>query len=69
MEGDTVRAKSDPELQLTVRRYIDQVYYCKVQTDLKRKDLVYFERELIEDPELMAKNQQKIKAESKDQKH
>lgn len=54
--GDVVKAKVDPALNLVIRRYIDQVYYCKIQDDPERKELVYFERELVEDPELIARN-------------
>ena len=44
--GQVVRAKVTPEVHLVVRRYVDNIYYCKVQDDPDRKDLVYFEREL-----------------------
>ena len=54
--GDIVAAKINPDLKLVIRRYIDRVYYCKVQEDPQRKELVYFERELIEDSDLIAKN-------------
>lgn len=54
--GDIVYAKANPTLKLVIRRYIDQVYYCKVQDDPERKELVYFERELVEDPLLEEKN-------------
>lgn len=56
MPGDVVCAKVNPTLKLVIRRYIDQVYYCKVQDDPGRKELVYYERELVENPELVAKN-------------
>ncbi|WP_286756814.1 hypothetical protein [Roseivirga sp. UBA838] len=55
--GDVVYAKVNPTLKLIVRRYVDQVYYCKVSEDLERKELVYFERELVEDPTLAAENE------------
>lgn len=45
--GDIVFAKVNPTLKLLVRRYIDKIYYCRVVDDLERKELVYFERELI----------------------
>ncbi|MBN1822278.1 MAG: hypothetical protein JW833_16270 [Prolixibacteraceae bacterium] len=45
--GDVVRAKENPSLNLVVRRYIDRIYYCKVQSDPTHKDLAYFERELM----------------------
>ncbi|TRX46401.1 hypothetical protein FNH22_30890 [Fulvivirga sp. M361] len=54
--GDITYAKANPTLKLVIRRYIDQVYYCKVQDDPERKELVYFERELVDNPLLEAKN-------------
>ena len=49
-EGEVVFAKINPELKLVVRRYIDQIYYCKVQGDPGQKEHVYFERELMDRP-------------------
>jgi uncharacterized protein YodC (DUF2158 family) len=46
-EGEVVRAKVNPNQNLIVRRYVDRIYYCKIQEDLSHKELVYFERELI----------------------
>jgi hypothetical protein len=46
--GGIVYAKTNPALKLIIRRYVDGIYYCKVQDDLERKELVYFERELAE---------------------
>ena len=54
--GDMVYAKANPNLKLIVRRLVDRVYYCKVQEDPERKELVYFERELVENPTLITKN-------------
>jgi hypothetical protein len=54
--GDIVSAKVNPTLKLIIRRYIDQVYYCKIQEYPERDELVYFERELVEDPLLEAEN-------------
>jgi hypothetical protein len=45
--GDFVRAKVNPTLLLVVRRYVDKIYYCRIQQDPTQKELVYFERELI----------------------
>ncbi|HWY12940.1 MAG TPA: hypothetical protein VN026_16515 [Bacteroidia bacterium] len=50
-EGDIVFAKENPTLKLVIRRYIDQIYYCKVHADSTAKELVYFERELVTEPE------------------
>jgi len=57
--GDVVFAKADPTLKLVIRRYIDQVYFCKVQEDPEKKELVYFERELVENPVLVEENKKK----------
>jgi hypothetical protein len=54
--GDIVSAKVNPTLKLIIRRYVDQVYYCKIQEYPERDELVYFERELVEDPLLEAEN-------------
>jgi hypothetical protein len=54
--GDIVCAKVNPTLKLIIRRYVGQIYYCKIQEDPERKELVYFERELVEDPLLEAEN-------------
>jgi len=45
--GQMVCAKKAPNTMLTVRRYIDEIYYCKIQSLLDKKELVYFERELM----------------------
>lgn len=54
--GDVVSAKENPTLNLVIRRYIEQVYYCNVQDDPERKELVYFDWELVENKSLEAKN-------------
>lgn len=46
-EGDVVCAKENPTKKLVIRRYVDRIYYCKVQDDITAKELVYFERELV----------------------
>ena len=48
-EGQVVRAKVNLALKLVIRRYVDRIYYCKVQNDPTRKELVYFEREIEAD--------------------
>lgn len=48
-EGDVVYAKLDPTLKLVIRRYVDRIYYCVIQQFPARKELVYFERELMSD--------------------
>ena len=54
--GDTVYAKVAPTQKLIIRRYVDRIYYCKIQEDPERKELVYFERELVENPVLIEVN-------------
>lgn len=44
--GEIVFAKSDPSLKLIVRRFVDRIYYCRIQIDPLQKERVYFEREL-----------------------
>jgi len=58
--GDVVYAKVNPMLPLVIRRYVDQVYYCKIEgeEDPDKKELVYYERELVENPELVTKNKE-----------
>jgi hypothetical protein len=46
-EGETVYAKVRPDRRLTVKWYVNNVYYCIVQADPLKKELVYFERELM----------------------
>ncbi len=45
--GDVVCAKVNPTLKLVIRRYVDRIYFCKIQEDPNRKELVYFEWELL----------------------
>ena len=45
-EGEVVSAKSDPGRKLVITRYLDRIYYCQLQQNPERKNLVYFEREL-----------------------
>lgn len=46
-EGDSVYAKVDPTVELTVRRFIKDIYYCQIKGNEEAKDLVYFEHELV----------------------
>jgi hypothetical protein len=48
-ENQTVYAKKNPALKLIIRRYVDRIYYCRVQEFPDQKELVYFERELMDD--------------------
>ena len=45
-EEQVVHAKFNPGLKLVIRRYVDRIYYCKVQDDHNPKELVYFEGEI-----------------------
>lgn len=47
-EGEIVYAKEAPNQKLTVRRYVDEIYYCIVEGAPTYKEVVYFERELIQ---------------------
>lgn len=58
MEGDVVYAKVIPTLKLKIRRYTDQVYYFEPLDDPEAREQVYYERELVEDQELIAKIEQ-----------
>ena len=46
-EGAVVYANEDLTKKLVIRRYVDRIYYCKVEGDPSSKELVYFERELV----------------------
>ena len=46
-EGEVVCSKEDPSRKLVIRRYVDRIYYCKVQQDPSHRELVYFDRELM----------------------
>ncbi len=46
-EGSVVCAIENPTQKLRIRRYVDRIYYCKIQKDPALKELVYFERELM----------------------
>lgn len=49
LEGEEVYAKTNPSQKLIIRRYVDRIYYCIIKQDPTRKELVYFERELMSD--------------------
>ena len=46
-EGEIVYERTNPARKLIVGRYMDHVYYCKIQEAPRRKELVYFERDLM----------------------
>ncbi len=45
--GDTVYSKVNPEVKLIVRLYYRRIYYCKFAEDPEKKEVVFFERELL----------------------
>jgi hypothetical protein len=49
-DGQFVFAVVNPTNRLKIRRYIPTIYYCTV-VDNPDKELVYFERELMPEPE------------------
>lgn len=44
--GEVVYAKEAPGTALTIRRYVDRIYYCQVSNDPQQKERVYFDHEL-----------------------
>lgn len=45
--GTLITAHANPSLQLKIMKYYQRIYYCAVVGDPGRKQLAYFERELI----------------------
>lgn len=48
-EGDIVNERVRPSQKLIVSRLMNKIYYCKIQENPDRKELVFFERELQSD--------------------
>ena len=46
-DGTLIIAKSDPDRQLIIDRYLDRIYYCKLVSEPQGKLLAYYERELL----------------------
>jgi hypothetical protein len=46
-EGTIITAKVAPGVKLIITKYYQRTYYCNVVGDPDKKQLVYFERELI----------------------
>lgn len=44
--GDIVSERVRPSQKLIISRQTKNMYYCKIQENPRRKELVYFEREL-----------------------
>lgn len=53
-EGEVVEERIRPGQKLVVSHFSKHVYYCKVQENQNRKELVYFESDLISRPSLRA---------------
>lgn len=45
--GQVVYAKVDPYVALVVKSFLSRIYYCQVKNEPDKKELVYFERELL----------------------
>jgi len=54
-EDEVVYERIRPNQKLIVKGNVGKIYYCKVQEDPNRKELVYFERELMSDPNIADK--------------
>jgi hypothetical protein len=46
-EGEEVYERVRPDQKLIISRYYNGVYYCRVDENLRRKELIYYERELM----------------------
>lgn len=46
-EGEEVYDRIRPSQKLIISRYFKGIYYCKVEENLRRKELIYLERELM----------------------
>ena len=46
-EGTLITARENPGLQLKIMKYYQRIYYCDIVGHADRKQLAYFERELI----------------------
>jgi uncharacterized protein YodC (DUF2158 family) len=46
-EGEEVYERTRPDQKLIISRYYRGIYYCRVVDNLRRKELIYHERELM----------------------
>jgi hypothetical protein len=46
-EGEILSAKASPSVKLKVMSYNQRIYYCAIVGDPSKKQLAYFERELL----------------------
>ena len=49
--GEIVFSKANPGEKLRVRRYVSRIYYCQFPDDPDRKEVVLFEREIVDKEE------------------
>lgn len=45
-EGEVVCEKTNPNVRLVVKRYLNNIYYCKIQWDDEQEELALLEREI-----------------------
>jgi len=45
--GDRVYAKVNPAIELMVRKYYAGIYYCSFVSEVEKKELALFEREIV----------------------
>lgn len=45
--GEVVFAIINPSVKLVVRRYLDQIYFCREAANPDGRDIAFFERELM----------------------
>jgi len=60
-EGEDVIEKIHPSKKLIIIRYADGIYYCRVPETPNRKELVFFEWELMADPHLPQRKSPSVK--------
>jgi hypothetical protein len=46
-EGTIISAKANPDQKLIIKRYYQRIYYCTAVDSTEKKELAYFQRELI----------------------
>jgi hypothetical protein len=47
-EGTIITAKANPSVKLKIMKYYQRTYYCAIVGDEEKKQLAYFERELVQ---------------------
>ena len=46
-EGTIVRLKTSPMVSLVIKKYQQRIYFCEPVNDHSRKQMPYYERELL----------------------